>query len=107
VLGHAGPDAYDCSGLTMAAWAYTGVRLPHYTVAQYHMGTPVPSESLLSPGDLIFIPGDDGSLNPPKPQHVGIYLGHGYVEEAPETGEVVKIVPLASFKPVIGIRRFG
>lgn len=106
VFGAAGPDSYDCSGLTMAAWAAGGVQLPHYTVAQYQAGEP-PAASLLAPGDLIFTPGDDGSLNPPNPQHVGMYIGDHYVIEAPQTGDVVKIVPLAAFKPAIGTRHIA
>jgi cell wall-associated NlpC family hydrolase len=104
VFGATGPDSYDCSGLTMAAWAAAGVQLPHYTVAQYQLGVPVAATSLLAPGDLIFIPGDDGSLRPPNPQHVGMYIGDGYVIEAPQTGDVVKIVMLAEYYPVIGMR---
>ena len=104
VFGAAGPNAYDCSGLTMAAWAAAGVELPHYTVSQWHAGTAVPAVSLLSPGDLVLIPGSDGSLDPPNPHHVGMYLGQGYVVEAPQTGDVVKIVPLRSFGPIIGMR---
>jgi hypothetical protein len=104
VFGAVGPNTYDCSGLTMAAWAAAGVQLPHYTVSQFHMGSPVPSTSLLSPGDLIFIPGSDGTLRPPNPHHVGMYIGRGYVIEAPQTGDVVKIVPLDEFSPVVGIR---
>jgi cell wall-associated NlpC family hydrolase len=91
----------------MAAWAAAGVALPHYTVAQYQLGTPVAAPSLLTPGDLIFIPGSDGSLNPPNPQHVGMYLGAGLVIEAPQEHDVVKIVPLDGFGPVVGIRHYG
>jgi cell wall-associated NlpC family hydrolase len=107
VFAAAGPNAYDCSGLTMAAWAAAGVQLTHYTVTQYEAGSPVADASLLSPGNLIFIPGSGGSLVPPNPQHVGMYIGAGYVVEAPQTGDVVKIVPLAAFTPVIGMRHYG
>ena len=107
VFGAAGPASYDCSGLTMAAWAAAGVVLPHYTVAQYAAGVPVATPSLLRPGDLIFIPGSDGSVVPPNPQHVGLYLGQGLVIEAPQTGDVVKVVPLAGFGPIIGLRHYG
>lgn len=107
VFGATGPDSYDCSGLTMAAWAAGGVVLPHYTGAQYKVGSPVPSLQLVSPGDLILIPGSDGTLVPPNPQHVGMYIGHGYVVEAPDTGDVVKIVPVADFTPIVGIRHLG
>jgi cell wall-associated NlpC family hydrolase len=107
VFGATGPASYDCSGLTMAAWAAAGIELPHYTVAQYQRGLPVAAASVLTPGDLIFIPGDDGSLVPPNPQHVGMYIGDGYVIEAPQTGDIVKIVPLNAFTPVIGIRHIA
>ena len=40
----AGPDAYDCSGLTMWAWAQAGVSLPHYSKAQYDSLQHVPLE---------------------------------------------------------------
>jgi cell wall-associated NlpC family hydrolase len=107
VFGAAGPDAYDCSGLTMDAWAAADVQLLHYTVAQYRTGIPVADSSMLAPGDLIFIPGEDGTLAPPSPQHVGMYIGDGYVIEAPQTGDVIKIVAATGFKPVIGIRHFA
>jgi cell wall-associated NlpC family hydrolase len=91
----------------MAAWAAAGVTLPHYTLAQFGMGVAVPDLVLAAPGDLIFIPGADGTLTPPDPQHVGLYLGDGWVIEAPDAGEVVKIVSAAGFGPVIGIRHLG
>jgi len=107
VFGAAGPDAYDCSGLTMAAWTAAGVQLPHYTVAQYRTGVPVADSSLLAPGDLIFIPGSEGTLDPPNPQHVGMYIGDGYVIEAPQTRDVIKIVAAGGFEPVVGIRHIA
>jgi cell wall-associated NlpC family hydrolase len=107
VFAAAGPDAYDCSGLTMAAWAAAGVTLPHNAAAQWHEGTPVSDPLLLTLGDLILIPGADGTWNPPNPGHVGMYIGAGYVIEAPQTGDVVKIVPLSSFGPIIGMRHIA
>jgi cell wall-associated NlpC family hydrolase len=107
VFDAAGPNAYDCSGLTMAAWAAAGVTLPHNAAAQWHEGTAVPDPLLLVPGDLIFIPGADGTWNPPHPGHVGMYIGGGYVIEAPQTGDVVKIVPLSTFGPIIGMRHYA
>lgn len=80
VFGAAGPDAFDCSGLTMAAWAQAGVDLPHWTVAQAQAGTSVRSPALLSPGDLILVPGSDGTLA--APGHVGMFIGHGLVVDA-------------------------
>jgi peptidoglycan DL-endopeptidase CwlO len=105
VFGAAGPDAFDCSGLTMAAWAAAGVDLPHYTVAQAELGTPVADPSLLQPGDLVFIPGSDGTMA--APGHVGMYVGSGLITEAPQTGDVVKLVALSSFAPIAAMRHVG
>ena len=105
VFGAAGPDAYDCSGLTMAAWAAAGVQLPHYTVTQAEVGTPVGAPSLLQPGDLVFIPGSDGTMH--APGHVGMYVGSGQIIEAPQTGDVVKLVPIGSFGPIAAMRHLA
>jgi cell wall-associated NlpC family hydrolase len=85
--GAAGPNSYDCSGLTMAAWAHAGVSLSHYAPDQQYAGRQV-SISQLVPGDLVFY----YSL----PSHVAMYIGHGMVIHAPHTGSVVQIVPLTS-----------
>ncbi len=82
VYGAAGPDAFDCSGLTMAAWATEGVSLPHNSGAQYSSGTPV-SESELQPGDLVFY------YSPIS--HVGIYVGDGQIVNALNPGSGVQI----------------
>jgi cell wall-associated NlpC family hydrolase len=81
VFGAAGPDAFDCSGLTMAAWASQGVPLPHYTAGaatpdwQVNRGTPEPLDlSHAQAGDLVFIPGADGTTA--EPGHVGIVIGY-------------------------------
>jgi cell wall-associated NlpC family hydrolase len=88
VFGAAGPDAFDCSGLTMAAWAAGGVSLPHLASSQYDYGTRV-SASQLQPGDLIFLYQPIG--------HVSIYIGNGMLVSAPQPGENVQIVPFAYF----------
>jgi cell wall-associated NlpC family hydrolase len=87
-FGAAGPGAYDCSGLTMAAWAAGGVSLPHLAASQYDYGTHV-SMSQLQPGDLVFLYHPIG--------HVSIYVGNGVVVSAPQAGENVKIVPVSHF----------
>ncbi len=74
-----GPAAYDCSGLTVAAWAREGVDLPHDAAAQSHLGISTSPDALL-PADLVFVPGDDGTLA--APGHVGIYIGDGLVLNA-------------------------
>src|SRR5213079_460235 len=83
VFGAAGPDAFDCSGLTMAAWAAAGVALPHYAPSQMQYGSTVPIDvSAMLPGDLIFLYPDIG--------HVEIYAGNGMAISAPQPGDVVK-----------------
>jgi cell wall-associated NlpC family hydrolase len=75
-----GPDSFDCSGLTMMAWAAGGVSMSHNAAAQYSEFPHVP-ESALQPGDLVFFG------NPIH--HVGLYVGGGTMIEAPQTGEFV------------------
>jgi peptidoglycan DL-endopeptidase CwlO len=81
VYGGSSPSGFDCSGFTMYVFSQIGVSLPHYTVAQYSMGTPV-SRSQLQAGDLVFFDGLG---------HVGIYIGNGQFIHSPHTGDVVKI----------------
>ncbi len=71
--GAAGPDSFDCSGLTMWAWEHAGVSLPHSSADQYDDTTRV-SQADLQPGDLIFENWGGGG---PAPGHVGIYVGNG------------------------------
>jgi cell wall-associated NlpC family hydrolase len=78
----AGPSRFDCSGLTMWAWARGGVSLPHSSQAQYDVLQHV-AQSDVQPGDLVFF----GS----PIHHVGIYIGGGQMISAPHTGDVVKI----------------
>lgn len=77
---------FDCSGLTLYAFAGVGISLPHYTGHQYQHGTKV-SPSEMQRGDLIF-------YGPGASQHVAIYLGDGQMIEAPNSGSVVKISPV-------------
>lgn len=84
VFATAGPDTFDCSGLTMAAWASVGVHMPHYSGSQATM-FPRVSYAQLQPGDIIAFYGDL--------HHVGLYIGDGMMIHAPQTGDVVKIAP--------------
>lgn len=77
---------FDCSGLTLYAFAGVGISLTHYTGYQYQHGTKV-SPSEMQRGDLIF-------YGPGASQHVAIYLGDGQMIEAPNSGSVVKISPV-------------
>jgi cell wall-associated NlpC family hydrolase len=85
----AGPDAYDCSGLTMAAWRAAGVYLPHYSGAQYAMLPKVPLDQM-QPGDLVFW-GLGGS------EHVGLYIGDGMMIHAPHTGDFVRVAAVYGY----------
>lgn len=83
----AGPDSFDCSGLTSWAWRVGGGRsLPHSSRAQYSATSRV-SLSDIAPGDLTFYGSSVGSIH-----HVGIYAGGGYMVDAPETGRNVQYV---------------
>lgn len=94
VFGAAGPSAYDCSGLTMAAWSQVGVRLPHSTTAQAQSGVPT-SMGALVPGDLVLVAGDNGTLA--APGHVGLYIGDGLVLNAADEQAGIRVQTLANF----------
>jgi cell wall-associated NlpC family hydrolase len=86
--GGAGPYSYDCSGLTMQAWAHAGVELLHYTGYQWEEGPHVPLDDLQR-GDLLFYATDNA--DPATIHHVGIYIGDGMMVDAPYTGAFVRI----------------
>lgn len=98
----AGPDAWDCSGLTMMAYSAAGLSIGgHGSTAQYtrasSRGVLVPYSQVL-PGDLIFY-SSGGSASASK-YHVALYLGDGLMIEAPYPGKPVRIVPVRSFDRV-------
>jgi cell wall-associated NlpC family hydrolase len=97
VYGASGPDAYDCSGLTMASWAQAGVALPHSSSAQYSSGPQVPA-SALQPGDLVFY------YSPIS--HVGMYIGNGMIVHAANPSTGVQVAGLYSM-PFSGAVRPG
>jgi peptidoglycan DL-endopeptidase CwlO len=98
VWGGASPSGFDCSGFVMYVYAQVGVSLPHYTVSQYGMGTPV-SRGALQPGDVVFFDGLG---------HNGIYIGGNQFIHSPHTGDVVKISSIAGWyaSSYVGARRF-
>jgi cell wall-associated NlpC family hydrolase len=94
VWGTAGPDTFDCSGLTMMAWRAAGVSLPHNAAEQYQMVHHI-ARSQLAPGDLVFY----NSLG-----HVGIYIGNNQIVHAPNSRTVVKVSPI-DIDPISGYGR--
>jgi cell wall-associated NlpC family hydrolase len=97
VYGAAGPSAFDCSGLTMMAWAQAGVALPHSSSAQYSSGPHV-AESDLQPGDLVFY------YSPIS--HVGMYIGNGMIVNAENPGSGIRVTSLHAM-PYVGAVRPG
>ncbi|MFC9397874.1 NlpC/P60 family protein [Streptomyces sp. NPDC057027] len=78
---------FDCSGLTQAAYDTVGVQLPRVANDQYNAG-PHPSRGELLPGDLVFF--SDDLTDSRAIRHVGIYVGGGYMIDAPRTGAVIR-----------------
>ncbi len=93
VWAAAGPNSYDCSGLTLRSWAQVGVYLPHNAAAQ-RRSMPYVDRASLKVGDLVFYYSDI--------HHVAIYVGDGKVMQAPMAGDVVRMTvmdrsPIHSF----------
>jgi len=87
VYGGAGPNSFDCSGLTMMAYRQVGISLPHGAKGQAKMGTPVSRADLL-PGDLVFFYNPIG--------HVGIYIGDGLMINAMNPANGVRISSISA-----------
>jgi cell wall-associated NlpC family hydrolase len=90
VWGAAGPASFDCSGLVQWSFAQAGVSMPRVAADQARTGPAVPV-SQLEPGDLLFYhtdPTDPGYIS-----HVAIYLGNGWMIQAPQPGMDVQVVP--------------
>jgi cell wall-associated NlpC family hydrolase len=98
VWGGAGPDSFDCSGLTQYAYAAAGISLPHSSRTQSTLGTPV-ARADLQPGDLVFF------YNPVS--HVGMYIGNGQMVHAGSSGDVVKVVDLSYMPDFNSARRIA
>jgi cell wall-associated NlpC family hydrolase len=93
--GGAGPNAFDCSGLTMQAYAAAGKHLPHFSQAQYvaTAGASLPiNQGFSFPlGSLVFFGSSIGTID-----HVGIVVGPDMMIEAPHTGDVVKYYSISA-----------
>ncbi len=93
--GASGPNAYDCSGLTMAAYASVGVSLPHHSGSQYASTRRI-SRGELQPGDLVFY------YSPIS--HVAMYIGGGMIVHATTYGKPVTVASL-DFGRMVGASR--
>jgi cell wall-associated NlpC family hydrolase len=106
VFAAAGPSAWDCSGLTMGAYAAAGIGIGgHSATAQYDLAAS--SGRLVSygnrqPGDLLFYTDGGGDM-----YHVTIYSGNGMMIEAPYEGQNVREVPVRSYQLVGQVARFA
>ncbi|HEY2549662.1 MAG TPA: NlpC/P60 family protein [Streptosporangiaceae bacterium] len=89
VFGGIGPcgSGFDCSGLTMEAWASAGVSIPRTSYEQWD-SLPHVSTSALEPGDILVFAGAS---------HVAIYVGNNKLIQAPQTGENVDLEPLSGW----------
>ena len=88
VYGGVSPSSgFDCSGFTRYVYAHFGITLPHYSGAQFDMGSRV-SRWGLRPGDLLFFDGLG---------HVGMYIGSGLFIHAPHSGTTVSIDSLTGW----------
>jgi len=99
IYGGTGPcdDGFDCSGLTMEAWAHAGISIPRTSYEQWDDLTSVPVADV-QPGDiLVFLDGG----------HVGIYVGGDKLIDAPQTGENVELVPFTGWyrENLVGVVR--
>jgi cell wall-associated NlpC family hydrolase len=82
---------FDCSGLTLAAYRSVDITLPRVANDQYNAG-PHPKREELLPGDLVFF--SDDLTNSRAIRHVGIYVGGGYMINAPRAGAVIRFDPI-------------
>jgi len=99
----AGPSAFDCSGLTLAAYAQIGVTLVHHSASQAQQGTAVDFRSEpIRAGDLVFlVTRGASSIN-----HVGMAMSSTTWIQARRPGEVVRIGPMPSESLIVAVRRF-
>lgn len=83
VYGAAGPNSFDCSGLTSYVWGRLGYSIPHQSQSQYNVLQKI-SSSVAQPGDIVVFGAPSGVY------HVGIYAGSGQMIDAPHTGSYVQ-----------------
>lgn len=96
--GAAGPDAFDCSGLTLYSYGKAGKKLPRTAQAQYNSTRRISAGSL-QPGDLVFIGNSPSGI-----YHVGIYAGYWSgkswmwnANTGPYRGRMVALAPISEY----------
>lgn len=100
----AGPDSYDCSGLTLAAYRQIGVRLPHQSLAQSRIGTSIDwTTEPIQPGDLVFT---ESRRAPGIIGHVGIAISSTRWIHAPRANDVVREGPIPPASMIVVVRRY-
>ena len=92
MYGAAGPDSWDCSGLTQWAFAQAGVLIPRTAADQYAAVPTKVGLGQLQAGDLLFWA--TNTADPTTIHHVAIYVGNGLMLAAPHTGANVQIEPV-------------
>ena len=102
VWGGENPNVgFDCSGLVQWVYAKAGLNLPRVAQDQYNAGPHLPAGAELYAGDLVFF-----GTGPRGVEHVGIYVGHGQMVDAPHTGADVRVDDVVGFSPAyIGATR--
>ncbi|MFB7657915.1 MULTISPECIES: NlpC/P60 family protein [unclassified Streptomyces] len=99
--GSTGSDTtgFDCSGLTLYAYAKSGITLPRTAAAQYAASQPI-KPGQVKPGDLVFYGKSATSIH-----HVGIYVGSGWMIDAPRPGTEVRYSPLDTMSDLFAVAR--
>jgi cell wall-associated NlpC family hydrolase len=92
----------DVRSAVQAAYRHAGNSIPRTTYEHVYAGNPV-DVTAVYPGDLVFIPGGNGTRE--QPGHVGMYLGNGLIIHAPRTGDVIKLVELSRWRTKIAAVR--
>lgn len=104
VFNTAGPDSFDCSGLTLAAYQQIGVSLPHQSAMQATKGVAIDWRAEpIRPGDLVF---SYSSSRTGVIGHVGIAISATQWVHAPRAGDVVKLGTIPAADRIQSVRRF-
>jgi cell wall-associated NlpC family hydrolase len=98
--GESPATGFDCSGLVQYAYARAGITLPRTAQTQYDAGPLLAQGATPHPGDLLFF-----GVDPERVTHVGLALGDGRMVDAPHTGALVRVEPIAGIEHYLGASR--